>query len=105
MGLAVLLAIIFAGIQGNPAGFIAGQAPIVTKWPLPGTTYVSGPSFHPKHLMECGVLTRVHAGMGAFLNITYTFVGQITLPSFIAEMKEPKDFPKGTPHAFIQDCC
>jgi hypothetical protein len=25
----------------------------------------------------------------------YTFVGQITLPSFIAEMKEPKDFPKG----------
>ena len=23
-----------------------------------------------------------------------TFIGQITLPSFIAEMKEPKDFPK-----------
>lgn len=48
--------------------------------------------------------------MSAFLNITYTFVGQITIPSvssilffkfmllnpsqFIAEMKEPKDFPK-----------
>ena len=32
--------------------------------------------------------------MSAFLNITYTFVGQITLPSFIAEMKNPKDFPK-----------
>jgi len=32
--------------------------------------------------------------MSAFLNITYTFVGQITLPSFIAEMREPKDFPK-----------
>jgi hypothetical protein len=35
--------------------------------------------------------------MSAFLNITYTFVGQITLPSFIAEMKNPKDFPKGAP--------
>lgn len=34
--------------------------------------------------------------MSAYLNIAYTFIGQITLPSFIAEMKEPKDFPKGT---------
>ncbi|GJD03438.1 hypothetical protein ColKHC_12263 [Colletotrichum higginsianum] len=25
---------------------------------------------------------------------TYTFIGQITLPSFIAEMKDPRDFPK-----------
>lgn len=33
--------------------------------------------------------------MSAFLNIAYTFIGQITLPSFIAEMKNPKDFPKG----------
>src|ERR1700753_2837122 len=32
--------------------------------------------------------------MNAFLNISYTFIGQITLPSFIAEMKEPRDFPK-----------
>ncbi|KAK0307324.1 hypothetical protein LTR82_016042 [Friedmanniomyces endolithicus] len=34
------------------------------------------------------------AGMNAFMNISYTFIGQITIPSFIAEMKEPKDFPK-----------
>lgn len=34
------------------------------------------------------------AGMNAFLNISYTFIGQITLPSFIAEMKDPRDFPK-----------
>ena len=33
-------------------------------------------------------------GLNAFLNISYTFIGQITLPSFIAEMKEPRDFPK-----------
>ena len=25
---------------------------------------------------------------------SYTFIGQITIPSFIAEMKDPKDFPK-----------
>ncbi|KAI0821377.1 transmembrane amino acid transporter protein-domain-containing protein [Irpex lacteus] len=74
MGIAVLLAIIFAGIQDHPFGYIAGSEPLVTRLPVPGTTYV--------------------AGMSAFLNITYTFVGQITLPSFIAEMKNPKDFPK-----------
>ncbi|KAI0692111.1 transmembrane amino acid transporter protein-domain-containing protein [Cytidiella melzeri] len=74
MFIAVLLAIIFAGIQEHPFGYIEGMEPLVTRLPVPGTTYV--------------------AGMSAFLNITYTFVGQITLPSFIAEMKNPKDFPK-----------
>ena len=81
MGIAVLLAIVFAGIQDHPFGYVAGQAPLVTRLPVPGTTYV--------------------AGMSAFLNITYTFVGQITLPSFIAEMKNPKDFPKGTPLSIL----
>ncbi|TBU40729.1 transmembrane amino acid transporter protein-domain-containing protein [Dichomitus squalens] len=74
MGIAVLLAIIFAGVEENPFGWTPGADPIVTAWPVKGTTFV--------------------AGMSAFMNITYTFVGQITLPSFIAEMKEPKDFPK-----------
>ncbi|KAK7047766.1 hypothetical protein VNI00_006094 [Paramarasmius palmivorus] len=74
MGIAVLLAIIFAGIQDHPFGYIAGDEPIVTVISLPGTTYV--------------------AGMSAFLNISYTFIGQITLPSFIAEMENPLDFPK-----------
>lgn len=84
--LSVLLATIFAGIQAHPAGFnaepttsAAGSAlpfgnPIVTAIPLASTTFV--------------------AGLNAFLNISYTFIGQITLPSFIAEMKEPRDFPK-----------
>ena len=75
MGIAVLLAMIFSGIQDHPFGYIAGSEPIVTTIPVPGITYVMA--------------------MSAFLNITYTFVGQITLPSFIAEMKEPRDFPKG----------
>ncbi|GKT94731.1 putative transmembrane amino acid transporter [Colletotrichum tofieldiae] len=51
-----------------------GGNPIVTAIPLASTTFVSG--------------------MNAFLNISYTFIGQITLPSFIAEMKDPRDFPK-----------
>jgi len=82
----VLLAAIFAGIEAHPAGYnpdpnfvdpvtgIAGGEPIVTAIPVAGTTFV--------------------LGMSAFLNISYTFIGQITLPSFIAEMKNPKDFPK-----------
>lgn len=80
----VLLATIFAGIQAHPAGFqlepsaddptAAFGNPIVTAIPVVGTTFVSG--------------------LNAFLNISYTFIGQITLPSFIAEMKEPRDFPK-----------
>ncbi|KAI2464172.1 transmembrane amino acid transporter protein-domain-containing protein [Annulohypoxylon bovei var. microspora] len=85
--ISVILATIFAGIQSHPAGFSAEAAtdpdtgaalpfgnPIVTAVPVLGTTFVSG--------------------LGAFLNISYTFIGQITLPSFIAEMREPRDFPK-----------
>lgn len=51
-----------------------GGEPKVLAFPPSGTTYV--------------------AAMGAFLNISYTFIGQITLPSFIAEMKEPQEFWK-----------
>ncbi|KAF7305136.1 Protein kinase domain-containing protein [Mycena kentingensis (nom. inval.)] len=74
MGIAVLLAIVFAGIQDHPFGYVPGDEPLVTKFPVAGTTFIGG--------------------MGAFLNISYTLIGQITIPSFIAEMKEPKDFPK-----------
>jgi amino acid permease len=71
----VMLAVIFSAIEDHPAGYsLADGDPIVRATPAPGTTFVSG--------------------MSAFLNISYTFIGQITLPSFIAEMKEPKDFWK-----------
>ncbi|KAL9045378.1 MAG: hypothetical protein Q9214_001561 [Letrouitia sp. 1 TL-2023] len=79
----VLLAAIFAGIEDHPNGYntpgggktglLTGE-PTVLAVPAKGTTFV--------------------AGMNAFLNISYTFIGQITLPSFIAEMKNPADFPK-----------
>lgn len=79
--ISVLLAAIFAGIEAHPYGYNTGGKtgalvgePIVLTIPAKGTTYVSA--------------------MNAFLNISYTFIGQITIPSFIAEMKQPKDFPK-----------
>ncbi|KAK3685358.1 amino-acid permease [Podospora appendiculata] len=85
--ISVLLATIFAAVQDHPAGYdprdsyttasgvaAVGGRPIVTAFPVAGATFV--------------------AGMNAFLNIAYTFIGQITLPSFIAEMKDPRDFPK-----------
>jgi len=78
--ISVLLAAIFAGIEAHPGGASEGaywpkKGPIdILILPAAGTTYVNA--------------------MNAFMNISYTFIGQITLPSFIAEMKEPKDFPK-----------
>ncbi|KAJ3900758.1 transmembrane amino acid transporter protein-domain-containing protein [Lentinula edodes] len=79
MGIAVLLAMIFSGVQDFPPGF-TGQLPIVTVIPVPQTTYI--------------------AGMSAFLNISYTLIGQITIPSFIAEMRNPKDFPTSAKPVF-----
>lgn len=72
--LSVLLATIFAAIEPHPVGYPKHGAPTVLAIPAAGTSFVSG--------------------FGAFLNISYTFIGQITLPSFIAEMKEPRDFWK-----------
>ncbi len=90
--ISVLLATIFAGVQSHPAGYDprdsyttpsgatkVGGEPIVTAVPVEGTTFV--------------------LGLSAFLNICYTFIGQITLPSFIAEMRDPRythrDVPLG----------
>ena len=75
----VMLATIFSGIEDHPGGPIGKQwpsqgPPVILTIPEKGTTFVNG--------------------MIAFLNISYTFIGQITLPSFIAEMKEPKEFPR-----------
>ncbi|KAL4809576.1 transmembrane amino acid transporter protein-domain-containing protein [Aspergillus unguis] len=73
--ISVLLAVIFSAIEDHPAGYSPALGePNVFAIPAKGTSFVSG--------------------MNAFLNISYTFIGQITLPSFIAEMKEPRDFWK-----------
>lgn len=73
MFIAVILAMVFAGIEEHP-GHYTGLPIKYRLFPEEGTTYV--------------------AGMEAFLNIVYTFVGQITYPSFISQMKRPKDFKK-----------
>jgi hypothetical protein len=72
--ISVILATIFSGIEDHPAKYPKFGEPRVLAIPEAGTTFV--------------------AGMSAFMNISYTFIGQITLPSFIAEMKNPRDFPK-----------
>ncbi|PHH64246.1 hypothetical protein CDD81_4860 [Ophiocordyceps australis] len=73
--ISVILATVFAGTQGKPAGYNSSLGePIVTAFPASTTNFVKG--------------------MAAFLNISYTFIGQITLPSFIAEMRDPREFPK-----------
>ena len=52
MFLATLLSVIFSGVEAHPAGWIEGSDPIVTLFPVEGTTFVTG--------------------MSAFLNIVYT---------------------------------
>jgi hypothetical protein len=79
MGLAILLFLIFAGIEKAPLvgynGDYPTDGPVRTyAFPLPGTTWV-----------DC---------MNAVLNITFLWVPQILFPTFIAEMEKPQDFPK-----------
>lgn len=74
MFIAVILAIVFSTVQNHPNGFTPDTPVHYNLWPEKGTTFVSA--------------------MSAFLNIVYTFVGQITYPSFISQMKQPKDFKK-----------
>lgn len=66
----VFLATAFAGVQGKPAGYPSDGEPIVSIWTPKSTTLVTG--------------------MSAFMNMSYTFIGQTTLPSFIAEMRDPR---------------
>lgn len=82
----VLLAAIFAGIEQHPYNYNAGVG--VTKGPKVGMVG------EPTVLIVATAGTTFVSGMSAFLNISYTFIGQITIPSFIAEMKNPNDFPK-----------
>ncbi|KAG7902770.1 hypothetical protein KL907_003903 [Ogataea polymorpha] len=74
MFVAIVLSMVFAGVQDHPGGWDGTTGVTWRLWPAKGTTYVQG--------------------MNAVLNIVYTFVGQITYPSFIAEMKNPRDFNK-----------
>lgn len=73
MFVSVILSMAFAGVQEHPPHW-KGDAIQWNLWPQEGTTYVQG--------------------MSAMLNIVYTFCGQICYPSFISQMKRPKEFKK-----------
>ncbi|KAF2767703.1 hypothetical protein EJ03DRAFT_275613 [Teratosphaeria nubilosa] len=79
MAVAILLFLIFAGIEAAPLygynGNYPTDGPVKTyAFPPAGTTWV--------------------ACMNAVLNITFLWVPQILFPTFIAEMERPQDFPK-----------
>lgn len=80
MGIAILLALVFSGIEDHPLAGYGGA------WPElgPVRTWGGFPTPQPSFV----------AGLNAVLNIAFLWNGQILYPSFIAEMKEPKDFPK-----------
>ncbi|KAI5959616.1 uncharacterized protein KGF55_005260 [Candida pseudojiufengensis] len=74
MFIAVILAMVFAGIQSHPFKYDPSTPVHWTAWPASDAKYVDI--------------------MSAVLNIVYTFVGQITYPSFISQMKKPREFRK-----------
>lgn len=84
--ISVMLVVIFTAIQKSPAGY----DPDPNHLGPTGTKQGGKPEFSAFP----GKDTPFFAIMGAFLNISYTFIGQITLPSFIAEMERPEDFFK-----------
>jgi hypothetical protein len=86
--ISVILAAAFAGAEGKhgTAGYRPNPGTSATGKPLPYGD--------PTILVIPAAGTTFVAGMEAYLNIAYTFIGQITLPSFIAEMKNPYDFRK-----------
>lgn len=85
----VILAAAFAAAEGKHG--TAGYSPDPAHKGPNGNTIPGG---EPLVLIIPLASTPFYAGMNAFLNIAYTFIGQITLPSFIAEMKNPYDFRK-----------
>jgi len=79
MGLAILLFLVFSGIEAAPGYGYNGDYPTAG----PVGTY----AFPPKG-------TTWVACMNAVLNITFLWVPQILFPTFISEMERPQDFPK-----------
>ena len=89
--ISVILAAAFAAAEGKhgTAGYQPGE-PYISPETGKLFTKIGEPIVQIIPLTQ----TPFYSGMNAFLNIAYTFIGQITLPSFIAEMKNPYDFRK-----------
>ncbi|KAJ1018903.1 hypothetical protein NDA16_004706 [Ustilago loliicola] len=75
MFISIMLVMIFTGIQGpNPAVKDFNEPVFITAFAPKGTGFVNG--------------------FSAALNIIFTWIGHIMYPTFIAEMKDPREFPK-----------
>ncbi|CCF51962.1 hypothetical protein NDA11_000609 [Ustilago hordei] len=75
MFISIMLVMIFTGIQGpNPAVKDFDEPVFITAFAPKGTGFVNG--------------------FSAVLNIIFTWIGHIMYPTFIAEMKDPREFPK-----------
>ena len=77
MALALILLILFAGIEIHPNTAGADGYPHKGE---PHTVAIQHTTFQK--------------ATNAILNITFLWVPQILFPTFIAEMKQPEDFPK-----------
>ncbi len=80
MALAILLFMVFAGIEAHPSYGYGGD------WPTDGRKVVT--TVVPLKTVD------FVAAMNAVLNITFLWVPQILFPTFISEMERPQDFPK-----------
>ena len=60
MLIALIMTLAFAGAESTPVGYDPARPVTLRAWAAPGTTFV--------------------AGLSAFLNISYTFIGQILIP-------------------------
>ncbi|KAM0756410.1 hypothetical protein T439DRAFT_345174 [Meredithblackwellia eburnea MCA 4105] len=74
MFICTLIVLAGHGVQGTPNGWVEGTKVTWTVWAPKGTTFVQA--------------------LNALLNITYTWVGQALIPSFVGDMEHPEDFPK-----------
>jgi hypothetical protein len=80
MFVAIVLQLVFAGIEDHPASGYGGEWPEMgaavktSIFPVEGTTWI-----------QC---------LNAVLNISFLWIPQILFPTFINEMRRPQDFPK-----------
>lgn len=75
MFISIMLVMIFTGIQGpNPDVKDFSEPVHISAFAPAGTGFING--------------------FSAFLNIVFTWIGHIMYPTFIAEMKDPREFPK-----------
>lgn len=77
----VCLTTIFAAIEDHPANYTVDPSAKVHEEPVVLVLSAAG--------------TSLVSGMNAYLNISCAFISQITISSFIAEIRNPEDFPKG----------